>query len=228
VAPERDQVLVVEERAGGYVHSYGLASAQLERLRAHSIPLTVAVDGIAASGGYMMACVANKIIAAPFAVIGSIGVMAELPNFHRFMKKHDVDYELHTAGKYKRTLSVMGENTEPLRHKFIEELEDVHTLFKNHVAHYRGDKCAIAEVTTGEHWHGIQALELGLVDKLQVSDDYILSFHQKGKGKIYRIEYTYPESWMDKLSAKFGLGLSKLGDKLEQRLLKGRYSKATY
>ncbi len=226
VANGRDQVLVVIESAGGYVHSYGLASAQLERLRSQGIPLTVAVDGIAASGGYMMACVANTIIAAPFAVIGSIGVIAELPNFHRLLKKHDVDYELHTAGKYKRTLSVMGENTEPLRRKFVEELEDVHTLFKNHVAHYRGEQCDINHIATGEHWHGIQALELGLVDKLQVSDDYILSFHQKGKGKVYQIEYTYPESWIDKLSTKFGLGLSKLGDKLWRRWMAGRYSKA--
>ena len=117
VATPEDEVVVTLESPGGVVHGYGLAASQLQRLRDRKIPLTIIVDKVAASGGYMMACVANKLIAAPFAIIGSIGVIIELPNFNRLLKKHDIDYEQLTAGEYKRTLTVLGENTEQGRAK---------------------------------------------------------------------------------------------------------------
>ena len=170
---EGDAVLVRIDNSGGTVHEHGLAASQLARLRARGVPLTVAVDKIAASGGYLMACVAERIVAAPFAVLGSIGVLAELPNFHRLLERHGVDFELHTAGEYKRTLTLFGENTDAARRKLQEQLEETHRLFKEFVREYRPG-LDLERVATGEYWHGRQAVELGLVDELQTSDDLLL------------------------------------------------------
>ncbi|MBR9882995.1 MAG: protease SohB [Oceanospirillales bacterium] len=172
LARKEDEVVVRLESGGGLVHGYGLAASQLERIRKRDIPLTICVDKVAASGGYMMACIGNKLIAAPFALVGSIGVVAQLPNFHRMLKKHDVDYEVYTAGEYKRTLTLFGENTEHGRKKFIEELEDTHGLFKEFVSEYRPE-LDLEKVATGEVWFGRRALEVGLIDGLGTSDDYL-------------------------------------------------------
>ncbi|HEY7774189.1 MAG TPA: protease SohB, partial [Marinagarivorans sp.] len=165
IAEPKDEVVVKLESGGGMVHSYGLASSQLARITGQSIPLTVCVDKVAASGGYMMACVADKILAAPFAIIGSIGVVAQIPNFHKVLKKYDVDYEMLTAGKYKRTLTMLGENTEEGRKKFVEDLEDTHVLFKDFVAGHR-EQVNVEEVATGEIWFGSRALDKQLVDEI--------------------------------------------------------------
>ncbi len=173
MARERDEVIVRLESRGGMVHAYGLAASQLARVKARGIDLTVCVDKVAASGGYMMACVANRILAAPFAILGSIGVVAQLPNFHRLLKKHDIDFELITAGEYKRTLTLFGENTDKGREKFSEEIEDVHALFKEFVGAHR-PVLEIERVATGEAWFGRRALDLGLVDELVTSDEYLV------------------------------------------------------
>ncbi|MCF8581455.1 protease SohB [Enterobacter ludwigii] len=174
VATSQDQVVVRLESPGGVVHGYGLAASQLQRLREKQIPLTVAVDKVAASGGYMMACVADKIVAAPFSIIGSIGVVAQIPNFNRFLKNKEIDIELHTAGQYKRTLTLLGENTEEGRQKFREDLNETHHLFKDFV-HRMRPTLDIEQVATGEHWYGIQAQEKGLVDEVGTSDDLLLN-----------------------------------------------------
>lgn len=172
--PVCDEVLLNLESPGGVVHGYGLAASQLQRLKDRQIPLTVSVDKIAASGGYMMACVANKIVSAPFAIIGSIGVVAQVPNIHRLLKKHDIDVDVMTAGEYKRTVTLVGENTEKGKQKFQQELEETHGLFKQFVAQHR-PALDLDKVATGEHWFGQQALALGLVDEISSSDDLILS-----------------------------------------------------
>ncbi len=174
LATPDDEVVVVLESPGGVVHGYGLASSQLARIRQQGIPLTVAVDKVAASNGYMMACLANTILAAPFAIVGSIGVVAQIPNFHRLLDKWDIDFEVLTAGEYKRTLTVFGENTDAGREKFVQELEETHVLFKEFVQEYR-PHLDMARVATGEHWYGRQAVALGLVDKLMTSDEYLLT-----------------------------------------------------
>ncbi|MGR5945742.1 protease SohB [Enterobacter sp. C4G1] len=173
VAKPKDQVVLRLESPGGVVHGYGLAASQLQRLRDKQIPLTVAVDKVAASGGYMMACVADKIVAAPFSIIGSIGVVAQIPNFNRFLKNKEIDIELHTAGQYKRTLTLLGENTEEGRQKFREDLNETHHLFKDFVQRMR-PTLDIDQVATGEHWYGTQAQEKGLVDDVGTSDDLLL------------------------------------------------------
>lgn len=173
VATPQDQVVVRLESPGGVVHGYGLAASQLQRIRDKQIPLTVAVDKVAASGGYMMACVANKIVAAPFAILGSIGVVAQIPNLNRFLKNKDIDIELHTAGQYKRTLTLLGENTDEGRQKFREELNETHHLFKDFVKEMR-PSLDIDRVATGEHWYGSQAHEKGLVDEVGTSDELLL------------------------------------------------------
>ena len=172
-ANKGDEVVIRLESPGGLVHSYGLAAAQLVRIKDAGIKLTVCVDKVAASGGYMMACVADNIVAAPFAVIGSIGVVSQLPNFHKWLKNHDVDYEQFTAGDYKRTVTVFGENDDEDRAKYQEELEQTHELFKHFVNRYRS-MLDLDKVATGEHWYGEDALHLNLIDSLQTSDSYIL------------------------------------------------------
>ncbi|MBD2815580.1 protease SohB [Xenorhabdus sp. Flor] len=174
VADSKDEVLVRLESPGGMVHGYGLAASQLARLKQKGIRLTIAVDKVAASGGYMMACVADRIIAAPFAIIGSIGVVAQLPNIHRLLKKNDIDIELHTAGEYKRTLTLLGENTEQGRQKFQEDLNETHKLFKLFIHQHR-PALDVENVATGEYWYGTQAKEHGLIDEIGVSDDFLIA-----------------------------------------------------
>lgn len=206
-ATSDDEVVVKLESSGGMVHSYGLASSQLDRLRKQSIPITICVDKVAASGGYMMACVGDKILAAPFAIIGSIGVVAQLPNFHRLLKKHDIDFELLTAGEHKRTLTVFGENTEQGREKFIEDLQDTHQLFKAYVAERR-PKIDIDKVATGDVWFGSRALELSLVDELMTSDEYLAS--QAKESKVYEINYVQKK----KLPQRLGIAAEHSADRL--------------
>lgn len=195
-AQKDDEVLVRLESPGGVVHGYGLAASQLQRITKRNIPLTIAVDKVAASGGYMMACIANKIVAAPFAIIGSIGVIAQIPNFSRVLKKNDIDFEQVTAGEYKRTLTMFGENTDQDREKFQSEIDDVHGLFKNHVAKHRL-QLDINKVSTGETWYGEQALEIGLVDELSTSDDWLLS--QAQDKQVYLVQYNVPKTLSQKL-----------------------------
>ena len=192
--PETDEVLLRLESPGGVVH--GLAASQLARLKQKGIKLTVAVDKVAASGGYMMACVANRIVAAPFAIIGSVGVVAQMPNIHRFLKKHDVDVEVMTAGEYKRTMTILGENTEKGKQKFQQELDETHTLFKRFVAQNR-PQVDINKIATGEHWYGQQAMELNLVDEITTSDDLIL--HALKEKTVLALKYTTKKTWLQKL-----------------------------
>ncbi|MGL4933336.1 MAG: protease SohB [Aeromonas sp.] len=204
VAQPGDEVLLRLESGGGVVHGYGLAASQLQRLRDKGITLTVTIDKVAASGGYMMACVADKILAAPFAIVGSIGVVAQLPNFNKLLKKHDIEFEMHTAGQYKRTITMFGENDDLGREKFREELAAIHQRFKAFVAEHR-PQLDIDLVTTGEHWLASQAKELGLVDALCTSDDYLLA--QAGHHKVVGISYRKPKSLTQKLGQQGALAL---------------------
>ena len=186
VASQDDRVLVRLENSGGAVHEHGLAASQLLRLRSKGLALIVAVDKVAASGGYLMACVASRIIAAPFAVIGSIGVVAQLPNFNRLLEDKGVDFEQITAGRYKRTLTMFGKNTDEGREKLKEEIEDVHTLFKTQISTHR-PQLDIERVATGEYWYGARALELGLIDEIRTSDDFLAA--AAAETDLYRIAY---------------------------------------
>ena len=210
VARPQDEVLLRLESEGGVVHGYGLAASQLQRLRARKLRLTVAVDKVAASGGYLMACVADEIIAAPFAIVGSIGVVAQVPNVHRLLQKHDVDMEVHTAGEYKRTLSIVGRNTEAGRRKFREELDDTHALFKEFVAAHR-PQLDLETVATGEHWFGTRAQALRLVDQLLTSDDWLLA--RFGKADLFGLRYRRRKP----LSERLQFSLFKLLSRLVQR-----------
>ncbi|ELY5788440.1 protease SohB [Cronobacter turicensis] len=207
VAKPADEVLLRLESPGGVVHGYGLAASQLKRLRERQIPLTVAVDKVAASGGYMMACVANKIVAAPFAIIGSIGVVAQIPNFNRLLKRNDIDIELHTAGQYKRTLTLLGENTEEGREKFREDLNETHQLFKEFV-HSMRPSLDIEAVATGEHWYGVQAQEKGLVDDISTSDDLIIARMQERD--VVSLRYLQRKRLMDRFTGSAAQSLDRL------------------
>ncbi|MBP6519555.1 MULTISPECIES: protease SohB [Shewanella] len=214
IAEKGDEVVVNVESGGGMVHGYGLASSQLDRLRQADITLTVCVDKVAASGGYMMACVANKIYAAPFAIVGSIGVVAQLPNFNRLLKKHEIDYEQHTAGNFKRTLTVFGENSDEGRQKFQEELEETHVLFKAFVGKYRPE-LDLVKVATGEHWYGQQAIELGLVDAISTSDDVIMSLATERT--VYKIRYQMRKKLADKIAHGASLSVNAIFNRLIEK-----------
>ena len=196
VAKPNDEVLLCLESPGGVVHGYGLAASQLMRLKQHNIELTVAVDKVAASGGYMMACVADKIVSAPFAIIGSIGVVAQIPNIHRLLKKHDVDVDVMTAGEYKRTVTMLGENTEKGKQKFQQELEETHQLFKQFVSQNR-PHLDVEQVATGEHWFGQQALHLNLVDEIMTSDDLLLQAMKEKQ--LVGVKYVVKKSLLQKV-----------------------------
>ncbi|MEO8401452.1 MAG: protease SohB [Gammaproteobacteria bacterium] len=202
VATTSDEVVVKIESGGGMVHAYGLAASQLLRIREENIPLTVIVDKVAASGGYMMAAVANKILAAPFAIIGSIGVIVQLPNFHRLLKEKKIDFEQLTAGDFKRTITLFGHNTEEGREKMLEEIEDIHQLFKNLIKEHRPE-IDINKVATGEHWLGSQALDLKLVDGLKTSDDYL--FSQSKNAQLYEVCFYTKKTFVEKFSSAASL-----------------------
>lgn len=213
IAEKSDEILLVLESSGGFVHTYGLAASQLQRLRSRHLKLTVAIDKVAASGGYLMACVANKIISAPFAIVGSIGVVAQVPNFNRLLEKHHIDIEQHTAGEFKRTLTMLGKNTEKGRQKFQQELEETHVLFKRYIAENRPE-VPLDEVATGEHWYGSDALKLRLVDELLTSDDYILE--KMKTHDVYEIGYEEKKKLADKVSNAFSMIAERLMAKLRQ------------
>ncbi|HLD66971.1 MAG TPA: protease SohB [Pseudomonas sp.] len=207
LATPQDEVVLRLESGGGMVHSYGLASSQLARIRQAGIPLTICVDKVAASGGYMMACIGEKIISAPFAILGSIGVVAQLPNVHRLLKKHEIDFEVLTAGEYKRTLTVFGENTDKGREKFQEDLEITHDLFKGFVSRYR-PQLDIDAIATGEVWLGLAAQGKQLVDELMTSDEYLAG--RAKQVELYQLHYAEKKS----LPERMGLAASVTLDRL--------------
>jgi len=150
----------------------------------------------------MMACVADKLLAAPFAIIGSIGVVAQLPNFHRVLKKHDVDYEMLTAGEYKRTLTMFGENTDKARQKFKDDLEDTHELFKDFISEHR-TSVNVEDVATGEIWFGTRALEKNLIDGIATSDEYLTNLHPEAD--IFEVAFEHKKTIQEKL----GVGIAQ-------------------
>ncbi|MFD1217874.1 MULTISPECIES: protease SohB [Microbulbifer] len=198
IAGSEDEVVVCLESPGGMVANYGLAASQLARVRSAGVKLTIVVDKVAASGGYMMACVADRILAAPFAMLGSIGVVAQLPNFHRLLQRNDVDFEMFTAGEYKRTVTMFGENTEEGKEKFQSDLEEIHTLFQHFVSEYR-PQLDVAKVATGEVWFGQRALDLNLVDEIKTSDEYLTA--QAKQADLFQVEYKERQN----IAKKFGL-----------------------
>lgn len=220
-ATSQDEVVVRLESGGGMVASYGLGASQLARVMDKNIPLTVTIDTVAASGGYMMACVSNKVLAAPFAMVGSIGVVAQMPNFHRLLKKYDIDFEMLTAGKYKRTLTMLGENTDEARQKFIEDIERIHDSFKNHVQTYRR-KLDIEQVATGEVWLGQEAIDLNLVDAISTSDEYLMKACDSSDVMVVR--YKQKKAFGERLAISFQSGVDGLLMRWLDRLVRSRFT----
>ncbi len=211
IAKPGDEAVVRIESPGGVVHGYGLGAAEILRLKGAGLKVTACVDKVAASGGYMMACVADKIVAAPFAILGSIGVLAMVPNVHRLLKKHDVDYEEVSAGEYKRTVSILGEITEKGRAKFREQIEDTHVLFKDFVQTHR-PTVDVTKVATGEYWYGVRALEMNLVDSLATSDEYL--FQQRRSARIFAVKILPKRKLGEKLQDLLGSVSVKIVDRV--------------
>lgn len=218
VARPQDEVLLRLESGGGMVHSYGLAASQLARLRDAGVRLTVCVDKVAASGGYMMACLGDRILSAPFAVLGSIGVVAQMPNIHRLLKKNDIDVEVLTAGEYKRTLTMLGENTEQGRNKFLQDLQTTHDLFKQFVARYR-PQLDMEQIATGEVWLGTDALGRDLVDELKTSDQYLVE--RSADSRVFRVSYRFRKNLQERLGLAAATTADSLFSRLWQRMQQG-------
>ena len=219
VATGDDEVIVRLENHGGVVHEHGLAASQLARIRDKGITLHVCVDKVAASGGYLMACVATRIYAAPFAILGSIGVLAQIPNFSRMLDSHGVDFEQVTAGKYKRTVTMFGENTDEDRAKLKEELEDVHDLFKSAVAKYRPD-LDLDKVATGEHWYGTRALEFGLADEIKTSDELLRELVDDRD--LYGVSYKIKQPLQKRLMASVDSAFERVAAARWRRIFESR------
>ena len=185
-----DQVVLLLHSSGGSVTGYGLASAQLARIRSAGLPLTVCVDEVAASGGYMMAAVADRIVASPFALIGSIGVIKMVPNVTALLEKIGVEVDDVTAGKYKRTLVPYKKSTESAKRKVTEDIELIMKAFVGHIQQYRGQRLNLARVATGETWMGSDALTLGLVDALGTSDEILIALLKTNRVLLVRHRFT--------------------------------------
>ena len=200
IAQKQDEVICCIESGGGAVHAYGLAASQLVRLKSLGLKLTIVIDKIAASGGYLMASIADELVSAPFAIIGSIGVLMQLPNFHKALEDKGIEFEQITSGKYKRTVTMFGKNTEADRKKVEGELSQVHDLFKESIVRYR-PKLNIKKVATGEYWLGSDAIKMGLVDRLGTSDEEIFSAYSAGKG-LYEFVFEEKKGFLSKLDKK--------------------------
>jgi serine protease SohB len=218
---ECKEVVVKVESGGGSAYAYGLCAAELKRLVDNDISLTVCIDKVAASGGYLMSCVATKIIAAPWAIVGSIGVIAQLPNFHRLLKKNLIDFEMHTAGEFKRTLTTLGENTEDGREKFKADLEDLHVIFKDFVKEQRPE-VDTAIVATGEVWQGEEAIKVGLVDSLETSDNYLVNLSKDAT--LFEIEYIEKKNLSERFAFSMQLILEKSVIKFYDLINRDRYT----
>ena len=220
IAEPQDEVLITLDNSGGIVHEHGLAASQLTRIKDANLNLTISVDKVAASGGYMMACVADKIVAAPFAILGSIGVLAQLPNFHRLLDRAGVDFEQQTAGEYKRTVTMFGKNGDKEREKLKIDLQETHVLFRDFVSEHR-PKLDIEKVATGEHWYGKQALELNLVDELKTSDEVLIDALEVFD--IYEINTQVKQALQDKLFGGLFAGMNTLLSRLTNAQNESKY-----
>lgn len=185
-----DEVVLRLNTGGGTVTGYGLAAAQLTRIKEAGLKLTICVEQVAASGGYMMACVADEIVASPFAVLGSIGVISEQPNVYERLQREGIEFQTVTAGKFKRTLTPTKKVTKEDLAKSKKDIEDVLVLFKDFVGENR-PSLDIENVATGETWFGKDALKRNLVDKLKTSDDVLLELLGAG-AEIFSVQLKQP------------------------------------
>jgi serine protease SohB len=213
--PTSDEAVIRIESPGGTVTGYGLAAAEILRLRDHNIKVTASVDQVAASGGYMMACAANRIIAAPFAVVGSIGVVAPVPNLHRLLQKNDIDFEEMTAGEFKRSVSLLGEITPAGREHFRDKLDTTHRAFKDHVAQCRPG-VDIARVANGDYWLAREAMSLGLVDEIMTGDE--LLFRARDTARLYEVSTEARKTLLQQVVSGIGGAAEKAFDSLGSRL----------
>jgi serine protease SohB len=225
IATAKDEVVVILESPGGIVSGYGLAASQVLRLRDRGIKVTSCVDEVAASGGYLMAVTSHQILAAPFAILGSIGVVAQVPNFNRFLKKHDVDFKEYTAGEFKRTVSIFGEITSAGEAKFKEQLEQTHHQFKDFVLRYRPN-LQLQEIATGEYWYGERALQLGLIDGIKTSDDYLFEKMDEKK-PIFEVKYKQKVPLSEKLAELVSVTASKMAESMTRGVTRTLTKEAT-
>jgi serine protease SohB len=222
IAKDGDEVVLNLESPGGVVHGYGLAAAQLDRIKKAKLKLTICVDKVAASGGYMMACVGDEIVAAPFAILGSIGVVMEYPNFYELLNKVGVKYQQLTAGQYKRTISPFLEPSKEGTEKAKDDLSRTHKLFKDHITAHRKN-VDIEKVATGETWYGSECIANGLIDSINTSDEVIQG--KMSRNTVFKIKYKEPKKPIKLISHLVSSVLSDSIDLVLNKIVDNHYSK---
>ncbi len=214
-AKQNDEVLVSITSPGGTVTGYGYASDQILRLKSAGLKVIAVVDQVAASGGYMMASVASEIHAANRAVVGSIGVVVGMPNYKELLEKLGISYIFYTAGIKKRGVTPFATPSDEQVEDLNEQLSKIHEQFKSHISEYRPqidmDKCG-----TGEVWSGKEAMELGLIDAINISDDIIMDYVKSGK-TVLKVKYVEPPKSGSFFSSQISTALEKVSDRLVER-----------
>ena len=159
--------LVINSPGGSPVQS-SLIGSRIRRLAAeHDVPVYAFVEDVAASGGYWLACAADKIYLDESSIVGSIGVISASFGAHEFLNRQGFERRVYTAGKSKSMLDPFRpENPEDVE-RLKGSLEQIHEVFKTHVTSRRGGRLASdQDLFTGEIWLGQKAIDVGLADHI--------------------------------------------------------------
>ena len=165
----------------------------------------------------MMAVVADRIVASRLAVIGSIGVVGQVPNVHRLLKRFDIDVLEMTAGTNKRPVSLIGPLTDQGIETFKKQLSDTHRLFRDHVHRFR-PQLDIEAVSNGDIWHGVDALTHGLIDEIATSDEMIDRARHEGDLDVFSIRWRQAKNLRERLEESVSLITEKALMRALQRL----------
>jgi protease-4 len=212
-AREDDKVKAIVLRVnspGGSALASELIWREIELTKAIK-PVIVSMGNLAASGGYYIACNANKIIAEPSTITGSIGVFGTLPNAHEFMNDIGINAEQVTTNKNSVDYSIFEPMTSEQRAFIKEGVVDIYELFTNRVATGRGmTQEAVHEIAQGRVWTGADALNIGLVDELGGLDVALQHAAQAAKLDSYKIkELPIYDKDFEKMIESFGLFQTK-------------------
>lgn len=200
-----DEVVINITSPGGAVSGYGLVASQIKRLKTAGLKITATVDTVAASGGYMAAVVSDEIIAAPFAMVGSIGVVANVMIYEELLKNIGIQTNVYTSGDSKRTVVPSRVPNAEEEAKLEAQLEEIHSRFKDHVLSFRPD-IDEDKVFTGQAFLAADAINFGLVDKIGTSDELLLNLYKDGH-RLIEVQFIIEENIGGSVTKQVSAGL---------------------